>query len=340
MPTMRSFTGFASTPDLGGSFIGGANSMTALIQAGNQLKLGREKIQADMAQASMEMQVKQQALQSQALRDEQELRVKDQYQQSILGMKQRELDQAQEMVNLKTQEAAQQFQAQQGFEKSMADLTAGGMDINEAFKRSALNFGPQMGMPGSAYSGLMPDEAAGGAGGQPGADFGALQSVEGPDGAPIEGYAWGQTGPRSRQLIPLPSTMQEDNTVKPIEGMPGFVERGKKVYRVDDPQELKDLRKKRDKLETEHDKDDNGAKAAKTPEKELKGYQKKYKADWEAREKRLNALEEQIKSFSKKAAASAPAPRLEDYEGKPVRSKRTGELGRVIDGEFVPDEEE
>lgn len=332
MPTMRSFSSFASTPDLGGSFIGGANSMTALIQAGNQLKLGREKIAADMAQANMEAQAKQQALQSQALRDEQELRVKDQYQQSMLGMKQRELDQAQEMVNLKTQEAAQQFQAQQGFQQEMATLTSSGTDVNEAFKQAALKFGPQMGLPGSAYSGLMPDE--GGGGGM--ADFGAASPVE---GLP-EDFRQVQTGPASRRIIQLPKSVEEDGgEATPVPGLPGKMEYRGKVYSTKDPTELTDLRKKRDRLEAAQEKDERGAAAvaASKDTKKLPKAQQMFKDTYETRASEIRAVEDQIKAFSKPGAT---APSVKDYEGKPVRSKRTGQMGRVIDGEFVPDEEE
>lgn len=331
MPTMRSFSGYASTPDLGGSFIGGANSMTALIQAGNQLKLGREKIQADMAQANMEMQAKQQALQSQALRDEQELRVKDQYQQSILGMKQRELDQAQELVGLKTQEAARQFQAQQGFEKSMADLTAGGMDVNEAFKRSALNFGPQMGMPGSAYSGLMPDQGGGMA------DFGAAAPVE---GLP-EDFRQVQTGPASRRIIQLPKSVEEDGgEAQPIPNLPGKMEYRGKVYSTKDPTELTDLRKKRDRMEIALEKEEEAPMAksiaaAKDSGKKLSKTQELFEQKLVGKRSEIRAIEDQIKAFSKSGAA---APGLK--EGARVRNKRTGVMGTVVDGEIVPDEEE
>jgi hypothetical protein len=340
MPTVKSFTGFAGTPGIGSAFIGAANNMASIIsaarEAANQLQLGREKIQADMAQASMAASARSQALQSQALRDEQELRVKEQYQQAQLGLKRRELDQAEQIVGLKTQEAAQQFQAQQGFEKEMASLTSGGMDINEAFQNAARKFGPQMGgIPAAAYGEMLQP------GGQAaGADYGSLQKVIGPDGSPIKDYAWGQTGPRSRQLIQLPKSMEEDTQVKPIEGMPGFVERGNKVYRLDEPQEVKDLRKKRDRLELAHEKDEKGALAYQTPDKELKGGQKQFKAAYVQRMKQITETQDKIAAMTATKPTSDPAPKLQDYEGKPVRDKRTGQLGRIINGEFVPDEEQ
>lgn len=331
MPQLRSFSAYAPKPDFGSALIGGANvgrqSAATGANIAAELALGRERIQASMVQANMEAASKAQALQMQALRADQELKIQQAQQQAVLGLKQRELDQAQEIVNLKAQDAANRFAASQQYQQEAQALMQGGMEPDRAFMQAAMKFGPQMELPGSAYSQVFRQEN-----GEGGADFGAAAPVEGlPDD-----YRQVQTGPASRRIIRLPESIEDEGGEgREIPGLPGKREYGGKVYTVKEPRELIRMEKRLERLETEHSKDNFGLSAfnAEKAGEELSKGRKVLSEAYKARASEIRALDEKVSQFGEKKPSgdetfdSSAAAREAGFEaGDVVRIKGVGKV--------------
>lgn len=147
MPVIPNFSAFAPTPNLAGSWLNGINVANRASEVNAQLNLEQQKINQQAQSAAMEASIQQQRLQEASLRAEQEMKIKSQYDQQMLGLKSQELQGQQAAIQLRAQEAAQKFAAQQEYE---AGLRAGG-DKNELFMR----LGPRMGMHGSEFNDLL-----------------------------------------------------------------------------------------------------------------------------------------------------------------------------------------
>lgn len=96
----------------------------------------KQRAQQDQQQIQMEAQIKSQQLHQKALQDQQELQVQKAYHDQQIGLRQKQLDQAQQIVTQKTQAAARQFAAQQRFQQM---VTAG-----EDPDKAALTIGPEL----------------------------------------------------------------------------------------------------------------------------------------------------------------------------------------------------
>ena len=168
---MPSFTGFAPTPDLAGAYLGGvaASQRAAEAQMQNQMgyaklaqdaqqasaqiAMNQQKLQQEAEQSQMAMQVKQQQVQQNARLEEQKLRIQQQYETAQLGLKKQQLDQAEQTIQLKTKQAAQQALAQMEYRSRLSR--------GEDPQKVAQEMGPSMGLNGSAMGSLLRKPAAG-----------------------------------------------------------------------------------------------------------------------------------------------------------------------------------
>lgn len=341
--TIPSFGNYAPKPDLAGAYLGGARLAQARQDSSNEMQLGQQrlaqaaqqaqqeiqlaqqKIAAQQAQAQMELQAKQEVAQQQMMRQQQELQIEKSYKDAQFGLEQRRVEEAEKMVQLKVGEAARKFQAQQAFQRESQELISGGMDAEKAYSQIAMKYGPMLGIPGSAYSraGVK----------SPDANLGVIKPATRPDGTPIEGYGWGQEGPNSGRFIQMPDSMKNDAVATPVAGAPGKAMLNGKVITVREEPEVVAARKRLASLQSAQDKDIAGKRAITQEEdgKNLSAGPKALAITYKDRAKEIEDLKKQLKG-SKKSAA------IEEYEGKRIRSKRTGEYGRVVDGEFEPED--
>lgn len=198
MAVIPAFGQFAATPNTAQSYLSGAK--LAIDQQSDQQRLAvqvqqhaqtialeQQRLQQQAQLAEMEMAAKQAAQQREELVRQQQNEIENQYKQSMIGLKQRELEQDQQKLTAAATAAARQFSAKQKYES----LIASGVPAEKAL----LQVGPEMGIPGGAYSA-------------------ALQAQRGPmdlgGAAPIAGlppeFTGVRTGPNSRQVIKLPNT--------------------------------------------------------------------------------------------------------------------------------------
>lgn len=322
MPQLRSFTGFASTPDVGGAFIGGANIAARAAQASQELALGREKIAAEMAQSNMALAAKQEALQAQSLRDQQELQIKKAYQDADLGMKQREIDNAESLIQLKTQEAARRFQAQQMYQQEAASMVASGKTSEEAFAQSAMKWGPQLDLPGSVYSKAFESPES------DSPPLGAMLPIEGVDPSEARQFV---SGKGSRQLVPTQPSAGDAPLPE------GYERWGNRIVVKREPAELKEYKQERTRLQRQQDADSTGnmmyGRMISDPDAKI-GKAVKYAAEqYQKREARLGELNDKIKSFS--PDQRRPSIPSGFKEGQRIRNKRTGKLYVIKNGEPV-----
>ena len=338
MPIMRSFTGFAATPDLAGAYNQGraitqraqeSESQMQMEQlklaqraqeAGQQLQMEQQKIEAQQQNAAMEMQVKQQQLQQQLLKDQQEIQIESAYKEQMLGMQQREVKVKEDMLNMNVQKAARSVQENQSYQKEASDMISSGMDPDKAFMQSALKWGPEMDLPGSVYSAAMkqPDEAIDG--------FGQATDVEGLD---PEKYKKFRTGKGSFQLVTMPEGMEE--------GAPeGYMKFGNRMLPERESIEVRDAKQERNRLIKLQDADIPGQRAAQEKESDpgkTLGKSKKIALDrFEARDKRIKEFESKLESRS-----SNNNPSTKYKEGDIIRSKKDrNKLYKIENGIPVP----
>lgn len=116
MPQLRSFSGFAPTPDLGGIY-------NNALKNENDLQAQREAIQQRAVQASLEHQAQMAALENRSTMQAQELAFNKAYQDQVLGLKSRELDAGiQEAADKYAFDQAQQNQVAKMFSQGAADV--------------------------------------------------------------------------------------------------------------------------------------------------------------------------------------------------------------------------
>lgn len=122
------------------------------LQVGAGLAEANARLQQQAALATMEAAAKQEQSQREMEMEKQRMEISRQYQQIESGLKQRELDQQQQQISLKVNEAARQFAAQQRYQQ----LIDSGSDPAKAL----LEVGPDLGisMTGAAqlYKETMP----------------------------------------------------------------------------------------------------------------------------------------------------------------------------------------
>lgn len=155
MAVIPAFGSFAATPNTAQSYLSGAKlaidqqsdqqRLAAQVQQHAQtIALEKQRLQQQAQLAEIEMAAKQAAQQREELVRQQQNEIENQYKQSMIGLKQRELEQDQQKLTLAATQAARQFSAKQKYES----LIAGGMEPQKAI----LQVGPEMGIPGGAYT--------------------------------------------------------------------------------------------------------------------------------------------------------------------------------------------
>ena len=141
MPVIPSFSGFASTPDLGGSFLGGARIAADLAQNAQRLSLQRQQLAQSAAQAEMEFQSKEAAQRRSELVGQQNREIEKAYNQSRLGMAERELQMGESKLMMDAMEASQKFSSQQNYKKRFAELEPK-MGAQAAAQQAMMEIGP------------------------------------------------------------------------------------------------------------------------------------------------------------------------------------------------------
>lgn len=245
MPQLRSFSGFAGTPGIGSAYVGGLRTAADAQSDAARIQVERQKLAQASVEANMRAQAQAQELAQKAMMQSQELAVQQAYQKSMIGLKERELGTEQQKLDMQAQEAAQQFQARQSMQQEVEKAIAGGSNPSDAFLGAAVRYGPGAGLPGTAYSDIIQNAPSGG-----GAQMGpaAVLPVEGTDE-----YKYFQTGPNSRTLVPRKADLPP--SVRDIPGAEGYQQIGKSVVRKIEPQQEKDLRTDKKRLETWLDSD-------------------------------------------------------------------------------------
>lgn len=121
MPVLPNFSAFAPTPNNANAWLGGAALAQRDKQFQAQLAMEQQKLDQQAASAQMEHAIQQQRLEETSLRAHQEMNIKSQYDQQMLGLRSQQLKGEEAALKLKTEEAAQQFQARQRIQDSPPD---------------------------------------------------------------------------------------------------------------------------------------------------------------------------------------------------------------------------
>lgn len=320
MPVMRSFSSFASTPNAGSAFTSGAGVAQRIAEAAAELQLGRQKLQAESAQAAMELAAKRETSAAANMRQQQELEMEKAYRDAQIGLKERELGQAEQLLSLKTQEAAQQFEASQLYQRDAQEMITQGATPEDAYMQAALKYGPQMGLPGSVYTQAFSPEST------MAEDFGQATPVEGLD---PERFRKFRTGEGSFQLVRLPDNMEAEG-----EAPPGYIRAGDKLLPEREPKQITDLKKERARLVKLQDDDTTGqmmSDRAKSGEKKLTRSQQMIADRYEKRASEIRALDARMEQAQ--SPSSSGTSRFQ--EGQRVRNRRNGKMYRIENGEPV-----
>lgn len=300
MPVIPSHTGFAATPNLASSFLGGARISADIAQDAARLQLQRQQLAQEAQQAQMQMQAKEAQAERQALRDQQEMEMEKAYKDAQIGLRQRELQGEEKVLQFKTQEAAQRSMAQQMYQAEARRL----MDVDqlpaqEAYQQAALKFGPQMNLNGGAMAAAF--RGRGGIGGADG--LGPASPLLDQAGVPT-GMMQAMSSDRARRIFAPPTSIQSQKA-EPVEGTKGqYFRIGERILPMRD--QTTEIRAELKKLEEAHRTDVNGRLLAKAdPKKKMADTDKLKLEDYRAREKKIAELEEQIRELR---AGTAAAP--------------------------------
>lgn len=294
MPVIPSFSGFAATPNLAQSFLGGARISADIASEAQRIQLQHQQLQQSAQLAQMEMQAKSAQAERQALREQQEMEMEKAYKEAQIGLRQRELQGEEQVLQFKVKQVAQKAAAQQSYQASAQKLIDTGMNPQEAYQQAALQFGPQMDLPSGAYSAAF-------RGSRSGADFGGASDVA---GLP-ENYKQVQTGPGTRRILRVPDTITGTETATPIPGAKGYVEyRGKTLHVAD---ETKPIQKQLDALQKTQEGDTPGIGAfnASKEGKRLTDPQKIFLKKYNDRQQQIDDLKDEIKAL--RAGAKVPS---------------------------------
>jgi hypothetical protein len=147
------FDQWAPAPDLAGAYLGGVAASqrgqqiaNESAQAGAALQIQQQRLQQESEQAAMLAQIKQQQLQEEHLKSQQELAIKSQYEQQLNDLKRDQLTQAGQLIQAKTQEAAQKYAAQQQYRARIG----AGEDPQQVMREMA----PLLGMTSASMASL------------------------------------------------------------------------------------------------------------------------------------------------------------------------------------------
>lgn len=342
---MRSFSSYAPTPNLGSSYIGGYNAGTAATAEENQLELGREKIAADMAQSNnqmaiagqkiqqegvmqqMELQAKQQMFQQETMRRGQELEMEKAYREQMMGLKQAELKQSEEVNQMKAMEAMQQFESIENYKKQMADdVLWNERDPELAARDSALANLPGVTSTSGASRLFRPPSDQG---------FDQGDSVQ---GTPV--YADGKLLGHNVQVSKNSSVFRPINQADVPESVSdSYVAAGNRILRKYPPHEQVRMEKELDRMQKVIDDDKQGRMNFTAWQADPKGvskavaFQGKAYAEAKAEVDRLKAKLDGDEVAGKGSQSSSSEPKYK--EGKLYKDK-DGREGRIINGQFVP----
>jgi hypothetical protein len=296
------------------------------VQIGASIQHQRNQLQAEADQASITAQARAESSQREAALESQKAQISAAYQQQQISLKQQQLQTAQQKVALETQDAARTFQAQQGYQSEIQRLMKENpeMDESEAQIRSAIKFGPMMGVSGPGMAAMYKD----------------LRAANQPDEAAAEPTAktiqlpGGQTasaiyipGSKSFQLAPEDTgatTVAQPLKTPTGEELPGKYRVGRQVVSV--PDAVATLEKQRDKLETAQEKDETGAMASGDPSKKTapaiaaRTRYNKRQAQIDALEKQIEAEQTRRKGKSDEGS-DLPAKKSDLVKGKKYRTR-------------------
>lgn len=153
MPVIPSFGSFAGTPNLAAAYTSGAHVgleqqriAQQAAQAGAEIDLQKQKLAESAKQAQMELQAKEQLAQQAQLRQQQEMELEKAYKESMIGIHQRQLEQAAQKLQMSTQAASQKMIAQQKIREGMA--------AGEDMSKLAMQWGAAAGLPSGGYSAM------------------------------------------------------------------------------------------------------------------------------------------------------------------------------------------
>ncbi len=168
-----SFTGFAATPNTAQAYLGGVASSQKdrqigleeqemaqrAITASQAIQMKQQELQAEQQRNAMQADIAREQLEKKTMIDQQRINIDQQYKEQVTGLQAEKLKTAHQTIQLKVQEAAQKFQAQQNFQLTREAMIKSGMSESDATAQAARQWFPQMGMNGSAMSGAMKAQA-------------------------------------------------------------------------------------------------------------------------------------------------------------------------------------
>jgi hypothetical protein len=259
--------------DIAGDYLRG-------LSIGSQISSEQQRLQQSAATTSAELSMKQQLAEQQHMQEQQRMEIEKSYHQQQIGLQQQELEQKQQVIQLKTQDAARQLQAQTGYQQ----FVAGGGDPVEGL----LKFGPQMGENMAGYGSLAKD----------------VQDRRKPAFVPTELTVGGrqmlQTSPNRYQVIP------PEGTMSPLE----------RSMRMN---EIGDLERQRNELDRAQEKDQQNYDLALASDNKESTLYKATVDRYENRKKRMAEIDDAIAKIRKQTigpgAASAP-PLTEEPQQK------------------------
>ena len=169
MPVIPSFSGFASTPNLGSDYLGGVNAAQSANKVAQdafadaqRIQLGREQIAGEQVRAQMHLDATQKTLDMQHLIEQHRAEVLAAYRTAQLGMEDGRLKVEQANSKVRIDAAARQMQAEQNYERVRQAKIDAGMSEREA-SEAAMR---EVGFGAAGFNRAFP-----GAGGPPKPDF-------------------------------------------------------------------------------------------------------------------------------------------------------------------------
>lgn len=321
MPQLRSFSSFAGTPGIGAAYVGGAKVAQDAISDAARISVERQKLSQDSIQANMRAQAQAQELQQKALMQSQELAVQQAYQQSMIGLRERELGNEQQKLDMEASQAAQQFQAQESIRKEVEQaMSTKGADVPLAYRNSmmkhGLTAGSRSGAGGGFENAMLPPPVA--------------IEVKDEKGNPT-GHSVIQTGRNS--FASLPQSKANPDSATRVPGMNGRVlQVGNWTFEAPAWADAKSLMKKRDALEKKIEGDGfiahrMSVKKSKDPKAKLTDQDKLNIVQYESELARLAGFEGEIARLSSSLTNAPTASIPEGIRGgggqtnSPIRIK-------------------
>ena len=154
MPVIPNFSGFAATPNLASSFLGGVKISQDAAQESARLGMqsqriaaeaasdaqriafGREQLAARQVENQMELEAKQKMVEQQALQKSHEASIEAAYKNTQFGLAERRLKQQESITNMRLEEAARGVKQNYGYERTRQALIANGADEKTASEQA------------------------------------------------------------------------------------------------------------------------------------------------------------------------------------------------------------